>query len=423
MDASSPRRAARHRAFRGAGRVLARLALALCLALLAPRPGVHAAPFSWDDRQPKGLGFAGPAAAEPEAAPTPSQPAPRVSADAYVLMDLASGRVLAAKNAHERRAPASTTKIMTAILAIEIGRPDDVVTVSPAAAATPGSSAYLRPGDRYRLGDLLLALLLRSGNDAAVAIAQHLAGSVAAFAGLMNDEARLLGLRDTRFQNPHGLTAPGHFTSAYDLALMARYAMGFPEFRAAVAESEAEISGLDAGGREIRRRIRNTNRLLAYGWVTGVKTGTTAAAGDCLVASGSREGEALVAVVLHSDDRWSDALALLDWGFREFAGLTLARMGEPVAQVAVEGGARADVTVVPAADLKVALRRLEAPHLRLALELPARVPAPVRAGAPIGRLVAWAGSERLGQVPLVAGETVARGRIIRLFSARASAAP
>ncbi|MBX6349934.1 MAG: D-alanyl-D-alanine carboxypeptidase [Clostridia bacterium] len=388
-----------------------------------------ASPYSWEDDRPKGLGFPVAAPAEPapgapgEAPAAAKEPPPRVTADAYVLMDLASGRVLAQRNAHERRAPASTTKIMTAVLAFELGRPDDVVVVSPAAAATPGSSAHLRPGDRYRLRDLVLALLLRSGNDAAVAIAQHLAGSVSAFAGLMNDEARLLGLRDTRFQNPHGLTAPGHYTSAYDLARLARYAMAFPEFRAAVARSEAEIRGQDAGGREIVRRLRNTNRLLAYGWVTGVKTGTTAAAGDCLVASGEREGESLVAVVLHSDDRWSDALALLDWGFREFEERTLATVDAPVARLPVVGGTRAAVAVRPAADLRLAVSRLEAPEVRVSLELPARVEAPVAAGAYLGRLVAWAGSERLGDVPLVAGETVARGRILRLFRPRPAAFP
>lgn len=328
---------------------------------------------------------------------------PSITADAFILMDAGSGRVLYGKAIHERRAPASTTKIMTAVLALELGDLEELVAVSPEAAYTPGSGAGLRPGERYPLRDLLEGLLLPSGNDAAVAIAQHLAGSVEAFSALMNEKAYWLGLRDTHFVNPHGLHHPRHVTSVYDLALLTRYALKLPEFQDLVKKVQAPMEGYDARGQPQCQVVFNTNRLLQdRPWVTGVKTGTTSAAGLCLVSSAEKEGGRLIAVVLHSDDRWSDSLRLLEWGFETFRWRTFGRAGEAVARLPVAGGRPSWVPAVLAADLTLALAPEEESSIRQVLILPSRLEAPLAAGLVIGRAEIWAGERRLFSVPVKA---------------------
>ncbi|MDI3269671.1 MAG: D-alanyl-D-alanine carboxypeptidase family protein, partial [Bacillota bacterium] len=320
-----------------------------------------------------------------------AQDPPPITADAFILMDAASGRVLHGGAIHQQRAPASTTKIMTAVLALELGDLQDMVLVSPEAAYTPGSGAGLRPGERYPLGELLEGLMLPSGNDAAVAIAQHLAGSVEAFAALMNEKAYWLGLKDTHFLNPHGLSHPQHLTSAYDLALLTRYALTLPTFQALVRKVQGEMAGFDAQGQPQCQVLFNTNRLLQERpWVTGVKTGTTTAAGHCLVSAAEKDGGRLIAVVLHSDDRWSDSLRLLEWGFENFRWLSLGKAGEWVARLPVREGRSPYVPVALAADMKMALRPDEERDLRRNLRLPQGLRAPVMAGEELGRAEIWA---------------------------------
>jgi D-alanyl-D-alanine carboxypeptidase (penicillin-binding protein 5/6) len=359
------------------------------------------------------------AAAGSPSAPPPAivgGPPPAVTADAAVLLDARTGRILWGRNAQQARAPASTTKMMTALVALELGHPDDVVTVTPQAAGTPGSSARLRTGDRYTLGNLLLALMLRSGNDAAVAIAVHLAGSVPAFVALMNRRAQQLGLEQTHFVNPHGLTAPRHQSSALDLARIARAGLGIPAFAALVATADAEIQGRDALEREIRRELHNTNRLLlTYDWVDGVKTGTTAAAGNCLVASGSRGGMRLIAVVLHSDDRWGDAVRLLQWGFLHFSPYRAAADGSVWATLPVTGATdpRARLRVLTDGTLAAPVALGELPYVRVRAALPRTVPAPVRLGQRLGTAYLQVGTGTLAEVPLVAGASIARAGLLR----------
>ncbi len=330
---------------------------------------------------------------------------PRVSADAAVLIDYATGRILWAKDAMSPRAPASTTKMMTALVALEQGNLESIVTVSPSAAATPGSSAHLRVGERYTLSALLHGLLLRSGNDAAVAIAQHIAGSVPAFAVLMNERARALGLVSTNFVNPHGLTESFHFSSAYDLALIARAALGIPTFAAIVDSPTGIMQGEDAHLRIIRKELANTNRLLVqYDWVDGVKTGTTNAAGSCLVASGTLGGMKLIAVVLHSDDRWADSLRLLQWGFSHFSDFPPYRAGTLLRTVTI---AKTDETlpVVTASPLAVPLALDEWYRARTAVRIDA-LKAPISRGTVVGDVAIRLNGQVLAEVPLVAGRTV-----------------
>ncbi len=239
--------------------------------------------------------------------------APKVDAEAAVLMVAGTQRILYAINPDAIMYPASTTKIITALTALEKGKADAVVTVSSNSVACEGSSLELQAGDRLRLRDLLYGMMLVSGNDAAEAVAEHIAGSVPAFVALMNAKANELGAANTHFSNPHGLPDPtNHYTTANDLARITARAMQNPEFRKIVATGDYSVPLLNRPP----LRISNSNKLLkSYPGANGVKTGYTEAAGDCLVAAASRGGVQLVVVLLNDDERWTDAANLLDYGF------------------------------------------------------------------------------------------------------------
>lgn len=240
-------------------------------------------------------------------------PAPKVEAEAAVLMVANTRRILYAVNPDAIMYPASTTKIVTLLTALEKGKPDATVTVSAKAAVCEGSSLELKPGDRLPLRDLLYGLMLVSGNDAAEAAAEHIAGSVPAFVDLMNAKVEQLGLVNTHFSNPHGLPDPvNHYSTARDLALLTAHALANPAFAQIVAAREHSVAFLNRPP----LRITNTNKLLrSYTGASGVKTGYTREAGDCLVASAKRDGVQLIVVLLNDDERWGDAAKLLDYGF------------------------------------------------------------------------------------------------------------
>ena len=241
------------------------------------------------------------APAHPALAAPVAQAAPQVEAEAAVVMVAGTNQVLYEKNASAIMYPASTTKIMTLITALEKGDPAGIVTVSPRAAAVDGSSLDLRPGDKLTLRNNLTGMMLVSGNDAATAIAEHVAGSVPAFVALMNAKAAKLGATNTHFTNPHGLPDPiNHYTTAYDLALISAYAMQNPNIVKIVSAREADISFLNRKA----VHVTNTNKLLkTYPGINGLKTGYTREAGDCLVAGAKRNGVQLIAVVLNDDNR------------------------------------------------------------------------------------------------------------------------
>ena len=235
---------------------------------------------------------------------------PEVTAQAAIVSDVAAGQVLAEKNAHQRLAPASTTKIATALVALQRGQLEEQVVVQES-ALIGGAQMGLSPGQVVTLEELLYGLLLRSGNDAATAIAQHIGGSVDGFVEMMNQEAEALGLTDTHFANPHGLDAPDHYSSAYDLMVIARQALANPTLAEIVSTQEVTFRG---------RPLSNRNELLGnYPGADGIKTGTTSEAGECLVASATRDGHQVLVVVLGSEDRYGDASILLDYYFDHYA--------------------------------------------------------------------------------------------------------
>jgi D-alanyl-D-alanine carboxypeptidase len=253
------------------------------------------------------------------AAPRAPESVEHIRAAAAVLMDGQSGEVLFARNPDDPRPPASVTKILTALVILERGRLGDMVQVSRAAAETGGHRLGLQAGQRISLGDLVAAILIRSANDAAVAAAEHVGGDLLGFVTLMNAKAGAIGMRNSLFANPHGLDEIGHYTTAMDMALLARVALEHPAFAALVRAPGASVTVWRPAGKQYAPRtlqLVSHNRLLGQlEGADGVKTGYTGGAGRCLVASASRGDSRMIAVLLNDPHRWTDAAALLEFGF------------------------------------------------------------------------------------------------------------
>ena len=326
---------------------------------------------------------------------------PSVSAAAAVLMDVTTGDILFGKQADSLRPPASTTKIMTAILGLELGRPDEVVTVSQKAAAVGEATLHLDPGEKINLYELITGALVRSGNDACVAIAEHISGSEEQFVKLMNKKALALGAQNTNFVNTNGLPRKEHYSTAKDLALMARHGLQIPQFASITRQKETEIHFLEP---DVFMDLRNTNKLLwNYPYANGVKTGTTTAAGKCLVSSATKEGRQLLAVVLNAPDRFGDAKKLLEWGFEKTETVRLVEVGQAVAEFP---STKKSVQVFINHPIDVSIPKVESKNLQTRVVWEKTAYMPVRAGERLGRLEVWLGEKKLNSVPLVSENEV-----------------
>jgi D-alanyl-D-alanine carboxypeptidase (penicillin-binding protein 5/6) len=342
------------------------------------------------------------------ALPSVASAAPPVpDAAAYLLVDEATGTVLAQHDPDESLPMASTTKIMTALVTLERADLDDIATV-PEEAEVGGSTAKLVPGERISVRHLLTGLLIASGNDAAVTLAVHVAGSQQAFVALMNQRARAMGLEHTSFANPHGLDEDGHYSSVADLIAMARVAMSKPFFRNTVRNHEAAIPGPGGVGTRV---LDSRNDLLGIDpSVDGVKTGNTDGAGYAIVAHARRAdlGAGLYLAMIGSpseEARANDAEALIEYGFSRFARPTLAAAGQALGDAPVRGrpGRRVEFGVDEPFTASILL---DGPGITETLTVPREVPSPVRAGDPIGALVMRQGERELGRRELVALEDV-----------------
>lgn len=335
---------------------------------------------------------------------------PSIDASAAIVMDFKTGRVLYSKNASARRSVASTTKIMTALVAIENGCLDDKVTISSRAAGIWGSTINLKTGQEYTLKDLLYGLLLNSGNDASIAIAEHISGSVEAFVGKMNQKAREIGAYDTSYANPHGLDEPGHYSTAYDLALITRYALGNPVFSRIVGTVYANIPG---------RQLYNTNELLElYQGADGVKTGYTGKAGRCLVASAVRDGMRLVSVVLGAPTvykRAQGSKSMLDYGFRNFKYHVLIEQGTEIARLPVYKGVQDYVLVKAAETVELPLSEDEYQKVEKHVFMTEGFDAPVYAGSDTGYAEFVLDGEVIGRTALKTWDDVRRKVFIDYF--------
>lgn len=331
---------------------------------------------------------------------------PGVSAKGAIVIDGISGQVLYAKDAHARRPQASTTKMMAAIVALEKGNLSDIVQVSKKAADVNGSSIYLEPGEHLTFEQLLYGMMLNSGNDATHAVAEYIAGDTDRFVAMMNAKAKELGLKDTHYANPHGLPSADHYSSAYDMAQIARYALANPRF-AEIAECKTKE--LPGNGRIERRLLVNHNKLLRYfpgAW--GGKTGYTSVAGKCFVGSAKRNGRYVIEALLDAPECWADAERLLNYGLDSFTSEPIAQAGAAIGAVKVEGGRKSDVRAVLRDGLAWSVRKGEAkPKVETTFQLAQGVKAPVKVGQVLGTYRIQEGGRLLGEVPLVASEAVA----------------
>ena len=326
------------------------------------------------------------------------------SAMACVIIDAASGRVLLSHNAQTTLPMASTTKVMTALLALELGDLDAPVTCSRNAFGVPGTSIYLAEGETLTLREMLTGLMLASGNDAAVAIAEHIGGTAEDFCRMMTARAAERGCKNTVFRTPHGLPCEGHYTTARDLALIAREAMTHPEFREIVGTTRATIPW---EGRNYDRVLNNKNKLLStYEGATGIKTGYTRKAGRCLVFGAQREGMEIIGVVLNCPDWFNEAARLMDMAFERYEAVTMLTAGEVVAEIPVEHADGAAVDAVLASDLTGVMPKGTLPQVEL--ELPDVLDAPVAAGQVIGKARLTANGVTIAEADVLAGQDVSR---------------
>lgn len=343
---------------------------------------------------------------------------PEVTAQAAILVEASTGRVLYEKNADMQEYPASMTKMLTCLLALENGNLDSTVVVSPTAAATEDSELGLEAGDAIRLSELLTGMMLESDNAAAVAVAEHLAPSIPAFAEQMNAKARELGARQTHFMNPNGLPDADHYSTARDMMRIARYAMRNSLFRRIVGTESQRIQWQSPAGKYFD--AVNTNELLDSGTgIIGIKTGWTRAAGGCLAAAAQRGNVTLIAIVMDAADadvRFSDAAALLNYGFprvRMTAGPVKEKLGR---SLWVHDGKTYKVSAHPAQDVQYAIFDGEdAKHYSLRYDVPRFMNAPIQGGQKVGDLVVLYDGKEVNRIDMLADSAIGRGFSLMSF--------
>ncbi|WP_251978297.1 D-alanyl-D-alanine carboxypeptidase family protein [Salinicola avicenniae] len=339
---------------------------------------------------------------------------PDLAASSWVLMDASTGKLLVNHNGDQRLPPASLTKMMTAYIVeqeIDRGSIDDtdMVSISENAWRTGGSRMFIQEGTQVSVQNLLRGVVVQSGNDASVALSEYVAGSESAFADLMNQQAQRMGMSNSHFMNPTGLPHDDHYSSAHDLARLARHIIrDFPDHYAVYSEKYFTWNDI---------RQPNRNRLL---WrdpdVDGLKTGHTEAAGYCLVASAKKQDTRLIAVVMGTDSdeaRAAETQRLLNYGFRFFQTRKLYDAGSVLNEARVWGGASDTVRLGVQSDVSMTVPRSSAENLTARLNLPETLHAPLQAGQQVGTLEIKSGDEVLGQEPLVALETVEEGGIFK----------
>ena len=351
------------------------------------------------------------------AAQEDNMPLPLSSASA-LLMEKKTGTVLLQQNAHQKLEPASVTKVMTLLLvmeAVDSGRLslDEPVPVSAHAAGMGGSQVYLKEGERLSVSDLIKCVAVVSGNDCAVALAERLSGSESAFVDQMNQKAQALGMEDTHFVNCTGLPAPGHLTSAYDIALMSRQLLlHHPDIRQYTTIWTDSIRNGAFG-------LTNTNRLIRfYDGATGLKTGFTASAQYCMSAAAQRNGMELIAVVMKAPttaQRFQDASSLLDYGFANYALLTPQPEG-PLAPIDVLLGQSKTVQPQLQRECRLLVEKAQADQITTRIDLARDVQAPVDPGQTLGEFQVYVGEQLRDTVPIVAAQGVDRLSVPGLFS-------
>lgn len=321
-----------------------------------------------------------------------------------------TGEIVFEKNAYEQHSMASTTKIMTAVVALENSNPDDVITVSEDAAIQEGSSAYISAGDEIFMRDMLFGLMLNSGNDAAYAIAEYIAGSREAFADIMNWYAwEKIGAVHTQFINPSGLDGEGHYSTAYDMALITRYALRNPEFRRIVATRTMVAQPLN---RAEPLYFSNHNKLLdMYEGCIGVKTGYTSATGRCLVSAAERDGMLFIAVTLDDSDDWNDHMEMLDYAFSQSYPKKAVEAGQTVKKAVVDGES---YNFVYGSDFVVPIQNNQRVDLKVVNHMEDGLTRPINQGEKVGWAEIFYGDTVVGTVDIISESAIYGVSNIRL---------
>ncbi|HET7560097.1 MAG TPA: D-alanyl-D-alanine carboxypeptidase family protein [Limnochordia bacterium] len=367
-------------------------------------------------------------ASVPQAAVTAIAPPEfNLHAKSGILMDAASGSVFYEFNADTPLPPASITKIMTLLLGVEaVERGDakltDLVTASDYAVSMGGAQIWLEPGESMPLGEILNALAVGSANDAAVALAEHLAGTKEAFVDEMNAKAQALGMKATHFVNPSGLPPSSlgesgeHVMSARDIAVLSRYAMRYKMFRNLVGQYGPLTMRPETKKQPI---LYNFNRMLAtYDGMDGIKTGFTNESGYSISASATRQNLRLIAVVMGAPSakvRNADVASLLNWGFAHYRAAQVAAAGKTVAQIDVRKGKQRSVPLLAADDLNVTRAKGDKQEITTEIAAPKALVAPVKKGQAVGELIAKVGDQEVGRVPLIAGEDIERAGMLQII--------
>lgn len=304
------------------------------------------------------------------------------NAKGALLLEADTNKILYSRNANAKLPMASTTKIMTAILAIENLDLDSVVTVDDRASGIQGSSMYLGKGEKISVRNLIYGLMLTSGNDAAVELSILVAGSPEKFAELMNKKAVEIGALNTNFVNPNGLPVANHYTTAYDLAIIASYAMKNETFRKVVS---TEYMKIPWEGKAWDRVLKNKNKILwQYEGGNGIKTGYTDAAGRCLVSSAKRDGMQLICVVLNCPDMFGDSMKILDYGFNNYERLKVYSTGQELGEVKVNEGTSNLFKATASCDIIVTIKKSDEDKIKTSVSLPSEIVAPIKNGQKIG---------------------------------------
>lgn len=328
----------------------------------------------------------------------------KLTAQSAILIEASTGRVIWEKDADVRHYPASMTKMMTGILALEKLLPKADVVISPNAAATEDCPLEIVAGECLSADNIITGMLMESDNGAAVAIAEAVDGSVSQFVQRMNERAQEIGMSNTHFVNPNGLTEANHYSTARDMAKLARFAMNNKKFREIVS-TKNQVIHWEVPARQ-QKLAENTNKLLAnYNGMNGIKTGWTEAAGGCLAASARRNGVELIAIVMQTpgpDDRFADARKLLDYGFKQVKMVKGIAKDRVSRKLWVRGGTSASVMAHPAEDINYPLINGEDPkHYTLSYDVPKVIAAPLKDGETVGRIIIKYDNKEVGSVPMI----------------------
>lgn len=331
-----------------------------------------------------------------------------LSAQAYILMDSKSGRILYEENCHNKMAMASTTKIMTALVALERGNLTDKVIINKDSVGVEGSSIYLKEDEEITLEDLLYGLMLKSGNDAAVAIASHIGGNVEDFVELMNKKAKDIGALNTNFVNPNGLHDEKHYSTPYDLALITREAFSYDEFEKIVG-TKTYVSKRDENN-----YYKNKNKTLwQYQGGDGVKTGYTTKSGRCLVSSAKRNEMRLISIVFKANDWFNDNYKLLDYGFNNFKPYIIYDKNQFMKKLKIEDGSKEYIDFVTRKDLFYPLKKDEIKKVKINILTPDKVNLPIDKDDTIGEIYIYLDNQLINKDNLISKFSIKKLNIFK----------